>query len=205
MVAIQIVEHHHVEGGGRGALLPVSADVHLVVVAPVVGELVDQPRIAVKGENNRLVLGEQRVVLPVRQTMRVLVFRDEPHEVDDVDHPDPAGRVARYAGSTWPRVFPAWGYLRHRQARHQAGCPTPRRNWPTPRCPRPARSAARRPPPTASRPAAPCQRRRDSRSAATAGNGRRWTTGCWHPVADRPGLPRGSCSAPHQETPDPDA
>ena len=53
--AVEVVEHHHVERRRRGALLLVAAHVEVVVVGPAVGEPVDQPGIAVEGEDDRLV------------------------------------------------------------------------------------------------------------------------------------------------------
>ena len=70
--AVEVVEHDHVEGRGRGALLLVAAHVEVGVVGAAVGQAVDQPRIAVVGEDDRLVGGEQRVELGVGQAVRVL-------------------------------------------------------------------------------------------------------------------------------------
>ena len=64
-----------------------SAHMQLGVVGPPVGQPVDQPRIAVVGEDDRLVGGEQRVELVVGQPVRVFGVRLQPHDVDDVDHP----------------------------------------------------------------------------------------------------------------------
>ena len=58
-----------------------------MVIAAAIGEPVDQPRIAVVGEDGRLVAGEHSVKLAVRQAMRVLRVRLQAHQVDDVDHP----------------------------------------------------------------------------------------------------------------------
>jgi hypothetical protein len=61
--AVEVVEHHHVERRRRGALLLVAAHVDVGVVRAPVGEPVDQPRVAVVGEDHRLVGREQRVEL----------------------------------------------------------------------------------------------------------------------------------------------
>ena len=50
---VEVVQHHHVERRGRGALLVVAADVDVVVVGPAVGQPVDQPRVPVEGEHDR--------------------------------------------------------------------------------------------------------------------------------------------------------
>src|SRR5690606_8421465 len=60
----------------------------VVVAGAAVGEAVDQPGIAVVGEDDRLVGGEQAVVLEVGHAVRVLPAGQQPGEVHDVDHPD---------------------------------------------------------------------------------------------------------------------
>ena len=60
----------------------------LSVVGPPVGQAVDQPGIAVLGENHRFVLGEQRVEILVGEAVRMLLVRLQRHEIDDVHHPD---------------------------------------------------------------------------------------------------------------------
>ena len=53
--AIEIVEHGHVEGGGRGAFLLIATNVQIGVVLAAIGEAVNQPRIAVIGKDDGLV------------------------------------------------------------------------------------------------------------------------------------------------------
>src|SRR5450755_3413056 len=50
---VEVVEHHHVKGGGRGSLLLVSPDVEVVVVPPAIGQTVDERRVAVIREDHR--------------------------------------------------------------------------------------------------------------------------------------------------------
>ena len=50
---VEVVQHHHVERRRRRALLLVAAHVQVAVVRAAVGEAVDQPRIAVVGEDDR--------------------------------------------------------------------------------------------------------------------------------------------------------
>ena len=57
-----------------------------MVRAPV-GEAVDEPRVAVVGEDDGTVRREQRVKLRVGEPVRVLGVRLQPHEVDDVHDP----------------------------------------------------------------------------------------------------------------------
>ncbi len=66
------------------------------MVGPPVGQPVDQPRVAVVGEDDRPVGREERVELAVGQAVRVLRLRLEPHQVDDVDDADLAGRAGRW-------------------------------------------------------------------------------------------------------------
>ena len=69
---VQVVADHHVERRGGGSLLLVSPDVEVPVVRPPVRQPVDQPRVAVIGEEDRLVGCEQGVELDVRQAVGVL-------------------------------------------------------------------------------------------------------------------------------------
>src|SRR4051794_11461545 len=50
VVAVEVVHHHHVERGRRGALFDVAAHVDVAVIRAAVGEPVDEPRVAVIGE-----------------------------------------------------------------------------------------------------------------------------------------------------------
>ena len=83
--AVEVVEHHHVERRRRRALLLVAAHVDVVVVRAPVGEPVDQPRVAVVGEDDRPVGREERVEVAVGEAVRVLGVGLQPHQVDDVD------------------------------------------------------------------------------------------------------------------------
>jgi hypothetical protein len=49
--------------------------VQVLVVRPSVRQPVNQPRVAVEGEDARLVLGEQGVEFSIRQAVRVLAGR----------------------------------------------------------------------------------------------------------------------------------
>ena len=102
MEPVEVVEHHHVERGRRGAFLFVAAHVEIVVISAAIGEAVNQPRVAVVGEDDRTVGREQRVELMVGEPVRVLALRLETHQVDDVDDPDPevGQMVAKKRGSS---------------------------------------------------------------------------------------------------------
>ena len=70
--AVEVVEHDHVERRRRRPLLLVAAHVDVLVVRAPVGEAVDQPRVAVVGEDDRPVGREDRVELAVGEPVRVL-------------------------------------------------------------------------------------------------------------------------------------
>ena len=86
---VEVVEHDHVERRRRRALLLVAAHVQVAVVRAPVGEAVDQPRVAVVGEDDRPVGREERVEDPVGEAVRMLALRLEAHQVDDVDDAHP--------------------------------------------------------------------------------------------------------------------
>ncbi len=75
VVPVEVVEHDHVERRRRRALLLVAAHVDVRVARAAVGEAVDEPRVAVVGEDDRPVGGEQGVELAVGQAVRVLRWR----------------------------------------------------------------------------------------------------------------------------------
>lgn len=58
MEAVHFIQDHHVERRRRRSFFLVAADVQIAVIGTAVGEPVDEPRIAVEGENDRLALGE---------------------------------------------------------------------------------------------------------------------------------------------------
>ena len=80
--------HAHVERRGGGAFLLVAAHVEIAVAGPPVGQPVNQPRIAVEREDDRLVRREQGVEVPVREAVRMLASRLQLHQVHDVDDAD---------------------------------------------------------------------------------------------------------------------
>ena len=69
---VQIVEHAHVEGRGRCPFFLVAAHVEIVMIGAPIGQAMNQPRVAVKSKNDRLVGGEQRIEILVAQSVRVL-------------------------------------------------------------------------------------------------------------------------------------
>src|SRR5919204_3281100 len=84
VIAAHPIEHDHVEGGGRGALLGEAAHVEALRVDTPMDDLVDRTLVAVEGEDNRLVGGEQlherRLVHPVGMELG----REECHRIHHV-------------------------------------------------------------------------------------------------------------------------
>ena len=79
--------HAHIEWRGRRPLFLVAAHMNVVVAGPPVGQAMDEPRIAVKGEDDRLVDGEKGVEVAVGKAMRMLARRLQRHQIDDIDDP----------------------------------------------------------------------------------------------------------------------
>src|SRR5580704_6171261 len=59
--SIEIVQHHHVEWGRGRSLFLVSTHVHTMMISPAIGESMDEQGIPMKGEDNRLVGGKERI------------------------------------------------------------------------------------------------------------------------------------------------
>ena len=72
--SVDIVQHGHVERRCGRPLFLVSAYMKVAVARPAVRKAVNQPRVSVKREDDRLVLREERIEVPVGQTVRVLAF-----------------------------------------------------------------------------------------------------------------------------------
>ena len=97
--AVDIILHAHIERRGDGALLPVAANVQVAVMTAV-GQLMNERRVAVEGEDDRLILGKQHVVLGVGQAVRMLPLGLQLHQVNHVDH----------ANLEFGQLFPQDGY-----------------------------------------------------------------------------------------------
>jgi len=98
--AVDLVLHAHIERRGDGAFLLVAMD-RQVAVGTLVGQLMDQGRVTMECEDDRLILGEQSIVISVRQAMRMLGVGLELHQVDHVDDADVQFGHLRRAG--WSR------------------------------------------------------------------------------------------------------
>ena len=84
--AIQIVLHPHVEGGGDRAFLLIAAHVQ-VAVGAAVGQPMDKPGISMEAKDDRLIRGEEGIVVGLAEPMGMFGAGLQTHQVDDVDHP----------------------------------------------------------------------------------------------------------------------
>jgi len=67
--SIQIVQDRHIERSRRCSFLLVSANVEVVMIGAPISQAVNQPRITVVGEDDRLVDCEYRVELTVGESV----------------------------------------------------------------------------------------------------------------------------------------
>ena len=85
---VNLVLHGELQRRIDIALFLIAAHVKVFVVGAAVSELVNQPGVAMKVENDRLVGGEQAVKVPVGQAVEVFGLRLQLEQVDDVDETD---------------------------------------------------------------------------------------------------------------------
>ncbi len=129
------VEHDHVERGRGRALLAEPADVETTRVRTSVDDLVDRAWVPVEGEHDVPVAREQGVELAVGEAVRVVVLRQQGHQVDDVHeaHAEVRHVVAQQLG----RRQRLLGRYVARARQHDVGTlPLGARATPTPRSPR---------------------------------------------------------------------
>src|SRR6266702_1480401 len=88
VVAVELVEHDHVERRRRGAFFDEAADMQAGMVGAVISQAMDQGGIAVIGENHGLVAREQAVEVAMADPMRMLLLRLQRHEVNDIHDAD---------------------------------------------------------------------------------------------------------------------
>jgi len=84
---VQLVLHPDVKGRRDRALFHIAPDVE-VAIGPTVGQPVDQPGVSMESKDDVLVFRKERVVIRFAQPVRVLGLRLQPHQIDDIDHPD---------------------------------------------------------------------------------------------------------------------
>jgi hypothetical protein len=95
LIAVKIVQHHHVEGRRGGAFFLVAAHMNIIVIVPPVGQLVDHRGIAMEGEDHWLVCREQLVEILILKTVGMLGLRLQHHQIHHVDDADADARNVR--------------------------------------------------------------------------------------------------------------
>ena len=73
MKAIHVIDEHHVERRRGGAFFLIAADVEILVIGPAVRQPVDQPWIAMIGEDNGFIGGEEGIEVFIRQAVRMFI------------------------------------------------------------------------------------------------------------------------------------
>ena len=69
--AIHAIEHDHIERRGRRSLFDIAADVNVAVIAPAIREAMNQRRVAVEREDDRLIGGEERIEIFIGEPVRM--------------------------------------------------------------------------------------------------------------------------------------
>src|SRR5690606_13137780 len=88
MEAVDPVHDRHVEGRGGGALLLETVHMEIDMVRALIGQAMNEVWVAVIGEDDRPVSGEEGIELVVREAMRMDLMGLQRHQVDYVDDPD---------------------------------------------------------------------------------------------------------------------
>src|SRR5436305_345057 len=86
MIPTDLIEHDHIEGRGGRSLFVKPAHMETSRIGTSVNECVDSSLIAVKGEHDGLVCGEEFCEGGVIESVRVNIWRVQGHQVDDVHH-----------------------------------------------------------------------------------------------------------------------
>src|SRR3984885_3177899 len=82
--AIHLIENGQLQRRVDVAFFLISTHVNVLVVRAPIAKLVDQRRVRVEVEDDRLVGGEKRIEVAVRESMRVLRLRHKAEQIDDV-------------------------------------------------------------------------------------------------------------------------
>src|SRR5258708_33062463 len=88
-MAVDAVEHYHVERRGRRALLAKAAHMEALGVRPAMDDLMDGALVAMEGEYDRLVGREQRHEVSPAHAVWVTLWAEERHQVHDIYHAPP--------------------------------------------------------------------------------------------------------------------
>ena len=74
MEAVEIIPYHHIERCGGTSFFFVSPDMQVLMIGPPVGKPVDQLWIAVKGENDWFIGGENGIKILITQSVRMFTL-----------------------------------------------------------------------------------------------------------------------------------
>ena len=85
--AVDLVLDTHIEGSRNGSFFHIAVYRHIVVV-PLVGQLMDQSRIAVEREDDWFILGKDRVILRIAESVRMFVVGLHLEEVNHIYNTD---------------------------------------------------------------------------------------------------------------------
>lgn len=110
--SIELVLHRHIERRCRGAFLVVPVDVKIIVIVTFVRQAMNERRIAVECENDRLVSREDRIEICIGEAVWMRRLRLQRHEIDHVDDADFQMRHVRAQGVDGGKRF---------ERRHVAG------------------------------------------------------------------------------------
>ncbi len=105
MKPIQIIEHYHIEGRRCGAVSFVTPNVQILVIRTTVRQSMDQPRISVKGKNDRLVGRKEQIEIPIANAVWMFARLLQSHQVDDI-----ANRVEELVGVPARRQRPGLSF-----------------------------------------------------------------------------------------------
>ena len=74
MEPVKAIHHHLIEGRAGGAFFLVAMHMKIPMIGATIGEPVNQRRIAVIGEDDRLIYCEELIEFSIAQTMRVVIL-----------------------------------------------------------------------------------------------------------------------------------
>src|SRR5215469_17504450 len=86
--AVDIIINRQLQWGIDAAFLLVAAHVDVFVVPPPISQTMNQLRVAVEIEDDRLVHGKQRIKIAVSKAVGMLSIGLELKKIDKVDEPD---------------------------------------------------------------------------------------------------------------------
>ena len=71
MEPVNVILHPHIKGSCNGAFLLVAPDVELTV-GTAIGQLMNQRRVTMERKDNGLILGKQRIIIRIAESMGML-------------------------------------------------------------------------------------------------------------------------------------